>query len=294
MAKFDSYQKNQIMEKRILLPTDFSRNALNAARMAMDLFAGTKCDFYLLHVFQVSGYSIDSLMVPAPGEAKYEAARAEADINLKKLLEILKLHGKNPEHTFHKLSSYNSLVYGIKAVIAKQDIDLIVMGTRGATDIQSIIFGTNTVHVMEEITECPVLAVPEDYPYKPPREIVFPTDFKVAYKRRELNYLLEIAKEHGSVIRVLHIKDETELSREQKINKELLESILQGYNHEFHVLEDLKVHKGIGAFVASRNSDLIVFMNRKHSYLAKVFSEPLVKELGYHYQIPILELNATS
>lgn len=282
------------MEKRILVPTDFSRNALNALRYAIDLFASRSCEFYLLNVYQVSGYSIDSMMVPEPGEPHYESAKEASEAGLAKLLEQIKLHGENPSHTFHTLSTFNSLVYGIKNVIAKKDIDLIVMGTRGATDADDIIFGTNTVHVMEGIQECPVLAVPDSYRYSPPREIVFPTDFRLGYKRSELNHLLEIARVHEAVIRVLHIQSEPELNRDQKANRELLKGILEAVPHEFHTLSDLKVHKGIGAFVASRNSDMIVFMNRKHSFLSKILSKPLVKELGYHYQIPILELNARS
>lgn len=282
------------MEKRILIPVDFSKNSLNATRYALDLFGHRRCDFYILNVFQVSGYSTDSMMVPEPGEKMYEAAKEHADAGLEKFMGMLQLHGLNPLHSFHSISSFNSIVYGIKHQIAKKDIDLVIMGTKGATDAQSIIFGTNTVHVMEEVTECPVLAIPADYSFTPPKEIVFPSDFKTACKRREMNALLEIAGDHGSVIRVLHIEKEAELSREQQSNRELIRTLLGDVPHEFHSLSGLKVHEGIGAFIASRNSDMIVFMNRKHSFLGKILAKPLVRELGYHYHIPILELNTIS
>ena len=128
------------------------------------------------------------------------------------MLELLDLHNDNPRHKYHTIATYNSLLFALQTTIAKYDIDLIIMGTKGITGAESLIFGTNTINVMEGITECPVLAVPQDNRYEPPQEIVFPTDYKAAYKRRELNYMLEIARLHGAFIRVLHINKESKLN----------------------------------------------------------------------------------
>lgn len=282
------------MNKRILLPTDFSKNALNAVRFALDLYKTQSCDFYLLNAYQIRGYSIDTMMVPESGDSDYEAAKMESEQGFEKLMNMLWLHDDNPKHSFHTIATFNSLIYGLKSTIAKKDIDLIVMGTKGATDAKSLLFGTNAISVMEEITECPVLAIPEDCRYSALKEIVFPTDYKLAYKRRELNHLLEIAEMHKATIVVLHVGREEDLDRAQLANKEILECILENSNHEFHTLEKIKVHTGINTFIASRKSDMIAFMNRQHSYLEKILSKPLVEEIGRHYQIPILELNATN
>lgn len=279
------------MDKRVLLPTDFSKNALNAIRYALGLYGNQRCDIYFLNAYQVHGYSIDSMMVPEPGEKFYEAARKKSEEGFEKLMEILKLHGKNEKHTYHTISTYNSLLYAIKNTIAKKDLDIVIMGTKGATGSDTILFGTNTVDVMEKITECPVMAIPEHTTFVLPKEIVFPTDYVTGFKRRELNHLKEISKLYGSFIRVLHIKEDAELSRIQESNKILLEAILEDVNHSFHVLNDIKVHKGIAAFIESRGSDMIAFVNRKHRFFGSMLSKPLVKQLGYHSRIPVLALN---
>ncbi|WP_420845139.1 universal stress protein [Maribacter litopenaei] len=54
------------MNKRILIPTDFSKNALNAARYAFDLYAKLNCEFYFLNVFNLDGYTTKSLILPEP------------------------------------------------------------------------------------------------------------------------------------------------------------------------------------------------------------------------------------
>ncbi len=279
------------MNKRILIPTDFSKTARNAIIFAVELYKEVSCEFYLLNAFQISGYSVDSPLDPDPEDIAFQSAYKESAQGLEELEELIRFHPENPKHRFEVISTYNTLLHAVKTTIAKKDIDLVVMGTKGITGAESLIFGTNAINIMEGITSCPVLAIPEEYGFEPPREIVFPTDFKAHYKRRELNYLLEIANIHKASIRVLHIKKKADLNREQQSNKDLLASILEDSDHSFHHLEERKVHRGIGAFVNSRGSNMIAFINRKHHILDHLLSKPLIKELGYHYKIPILALN---
>ncbi|MEO0527870.1 MAG: universal stress protein [Bacteroidota bacterium] len=279
------------MEKRILLPTDFSKNALNAIRYALELYRNQQCVFYFLNVYQVDSYTIDSMMVPEPGEERYEMAKRASEEGMDKLMDILKLHNDDPKHTYHTISTFNTLLYGISTTIAKKDIDLVVMGTKGATGAKAVLLGTNTVDVMQHITESPVLAIPEEYRFSPPKEIVFPTDYKSSFKRRELNDLIEISKLHHTAIRVLHIEEDVKLNKEQENNKEVLEGILEGQNYSNHRLTDVKTYTGIHTFIQSRESDMIAFVNKKHGFLKSILSKSLVKEIGYDANIPILVLN---
>lgn len=279
------------MNKRILIPTDFSATALNAISYALELYSEVPCEFYLLNAFQISGYSVDSPLEPEPGDIAFKVGKDESENGLSDLLENLSHHPENPNHYFYTIATYNSLLHAVKMVIGEKDIDLVVMGTKGITGAESLIFGTNAINIMEGITTCPVLAIPEAYRFDSPKEIVFPTDFKAHYKRRELNYLLDIASLHKATIRVLHIQGSKDLKRDQKNNKELLKTILETTDHSFDTLVGRSVHKAIEAFVKSRGCNMIAIINRKHTLLDNLLSRPLVKEIGYHYKIPILALN---
>ncbi len=281
------------MNKRVLLPTDYSKNAINAIRYAQELYQDIECDFYLLNAFQVSGYRLDSMRIPEPGEYFYETAKANSEEGMSRLMEMIRSRSENPKHHFHTICTLNSLVEAIKNLIVQKDIDIIVMGTKGITASKARIFGTNTVTVMEQIRECPVIAVPENPAFSPPKEIVFPTDYKTNYKKREINHLVEIAKVHGSTIHVLHIdKDKKgKLSKKELANKELLQDILKGTDYEMHFLPATKVTKGIQIFIERGNCDMIAFLNRKHLFFGSILSNPLVKEIGYEPKTPILELN---
>lgn len=284
-------QNNVIMDKRILLPTDFSKNALHAVRYALDLYEKLNCEFYFLNVFQGDSYSTSGLIIPEPGSAAYEIGKKKSEENFVKLLDMLELHHDNPKHSYYTISTFNILSEAIKQTIAEKDIELVIMGTRGATANREIIFGGNTVNAMEKIRECPVLAIPPDTRFSTPKEIVFPTDYKTAFKRKELSYLIEIAMMHNSAIRVLHVTKKTELTDVQQKNKNLLNTILETVDHSFHVLSYKDVSDGITAFVESRDSDMIAFINSKHFFFGSVFSKPLVKEIGYDATVPILALH---
>ncbi|WP_373071929.1 universal stress protein [Zeaxanthinibacter enoshimensis] len=278
------------MKKRILLPTDFSKNSLNAARYALDLYHEQECDFYLLNVYQ-RAFSTANMSVPETGEPGYESQREKSEDGLRKFGERLKLHGENPKHRIHMISTFNSVYNGIEDSIAKKDIDLVVMGTKGVRDVETSLFGTITVNVMEQLQSCPVLAVPDNVRFCSPKVIAFPTDYKSEFKRRELHYMLDIARDFGSFIHVVHIKREARLTNIQESNKKLLDSILDGLDHQFHELEKQHVHRAIGKFIDDNECDLVAFTNRKHGLLASIFDKPLIQEAGYHYKIPILALN---
>lgn len=279
------------MNKRIIIPTDFSKNALNAIRYTIDLYAKLNCDFYFLNVFSLEQYTTNSLNIPEEGSAVFEQAKLDSEKNFVKLIDTLALHIDNPKHNYYTVSTSNFLSEAIKNLIAEKDIDLVAMGTKGASGTKGVLFGSNTVMAMEKIRECPVLAIPEHVSFMSPKEIVFPTDFKDVFKRSEFRYLIELAKMHNAEIAILHLDKKKELTETQLNNKQLLAAIFSDTPHHFHTITEKSLGKGIESFIESRDSDMVAFINRKHFFFGSVFSRPLIKEIGYDSDVPILALH---
>lgn len=141
---------------------------------------------------------------------------------------------------------------------------------------------------MENIRECPVLAVPENFRYSTATKIVFPTNFIATFKRKELNFLIEIAQLNNAGIHVLYVNNEPGLNKVQESNKQLLDETLEDFDHSFHISSDSNIPKVIASFVKVRDSDMIVFINRKHFFIENIFSKPLLKEIGYNASSPVL------
>ena len=280
------------MRKKILLPTDFSENAENAIKYAIELYKNEECDFHILNVFHTSGFATDNIMVPEVAEIAYKSVKETSEKGLKETLEKFQEESLS-NHDFFTISNFNSLLHSIDEIVEKENIDLIVMGTQGATNAADIIFGSNTVMVMEEERDCPVLAIPKDVNFKKPKEIVFPTSYNTHYKRRELEHLIKLAFNNKAAIRVLHVekKKEHQLAPLQKINKELLEEYFEGLDYSFHLIYNVEVKTALDCFVQSRDSDMIAFINKKHGFIDSIFTRHLVQELGYKSKVPVLTMH---
>jgi nucleotide-binding universal stress UspA family protein len=182
------------MKRKILLPTDFSKNAWHAITFALELYKKDQCVFYILNVFSATSNVVDTLINMEPGSELYETAKLDSENGLAKVLDMIAFKdSKNPKHHFEIISTFNNIVEAIKNIVEEKDIEMIVMGTKGKTGSRKNVFGTVAINVMEKIRNCPVIVVPEMAKLELPKEIVFPTSFKTHFKRRELYYLIDLA-----------------------------------------------------------------------------------------------------
>ena len=280
------------MRRKILLPTDFSKNSWHAINYALELFKNDACDFYILNVFSATSNILDSLLNMEPGSALYETAKANSEDGLVKVLDKLTINGlEKANHHFNVISRFNNIIEGIKDVVEEKDIEIIIMGSKGETASRDIVFGSTAVYAMEKVRNCPVIVVPEKAKKHMPKEIVFPTSFKTHYKRRELKYLIEIAKKCKATIAILHVSKEDKLDEKQMKNKQLLEEIFDEVYNSFHDLSNYSIQAAINIFIESRDSDMVAFINKKHPFFGSILTKPLVKDLGFQSKVPILVMH---
>lgn len=279
------------MNKRILLPTDFSKNSWNAISYAIELMGKVPCEFFVLHAYTPNTQITENMMASQLGLPQLEELKAASAEGLKKLSRKIAFRDESVNHKFHFISEYSFLLEAIQNLCRDKDIDLIIMGTKGATDAIDVLLGGNTISVMEKIRCSPVLAVPKSASFDSMSEIVFPTSFAEGYKKNEMQHLVQIAKITKSPVRVLHISDE-QLSDDQQTQKELLVEHLDGLEYSFHTLEDVDVATGLNCFVQSRDSDMVAFINPKHGLFSNWFRRPLARELNYRSKVPVLTLHS--
>lgn len=272
--------------KRILLPTDFSDNSLKAINYALKMFKNIKCKFYLVHTYMPPVYNMEYLM-GSPGLIGLGDIMQETSMTqLEELKNRLEKEYHNPEHNLVVHTAFNTLVNEVMETVESEGIHLVVMGTKGATGAEEILFGTNTVHVIKK-AHCPVLAIPPNFEYENPLKILFPTDFEIEFNMERLAPLLEIADEHGSQINVLHVSTGYELTPEQEKQKKGLEKIL-GTKALFHDVPDNEIINAINGFQAKEKINLLVMVQNKHTFMERLFIEPVIKKIGFHVTIPFL------
>lgn len=279
------------MQKHILIPTDYSKNAFNALVYALELFANQECTFHIFHSYFLGRSSQGSLLFPEPEQHEYDALARFSSDSMGRLKTKVGLLTDNPKHTVHFDHKLGTLVESIDEKVKLEKIDLIIMGTRGITDDSKVAYGRNSVNVMESIRDCAVLAIPANVSYKKINEIVFPTNFKSQFIEKEIKTFVNIARQKNTPIRIVHMGKEADLSERQKNNRKQLEIYFEEVENTYHWREKLAVKEGVLSFVDERKSGMIAFVNRKHWFFGSVFSNPLVKSLGIHSKVPILALH---
>ncbi|MBT8284379.1 MAG: universal stress protein [Flavobacteriaceae bacterium] len=275
--------------KTIILPTDFSKNAYNAVSYALEFFKKEECRFILLNTYTPAIYQSEYIL-HSPGQIGlgdvYQSFSMEHLDELKKKLER---RFKNPKHSFVTHSVFNLLVDEIIDLAKKEEVDMVVMGTQGATGAKEIFLGSHTVHVIKK-APCPVMAIPANYKYEKPEAILFPTDYEIDYEHTKLSVLMDLVSRHKAKINILHVSTGFELNEKQKKNKHSLSEMFRDLTHEFHDVPSQEIIEGINGFKAKSRVDLLAMIQNKHTFLERLFIEPVIKKIGFHVTIPFLVL----
>lgn len=277
--------------KNILIPTDFSDYALNAIFTAIKLHHSTPCSFILLHAYETDIRNIASPQNSSRAGVVYDAMHTDAINKLEDTLDMIAKVADDTPHEFSIQAAPGNLSTIIKELVPKHDLDLIIMGTKGASGTKKILLGSNTVRVMKKIRNCPILVIPKKYNFQSLSKIIFPTEYAHFFSKGQLNQLIELAEAWRSQILVFHVAQEFKLSQHQTANKNILKDRLGVIKHEFY---NVPIHStvttAINDFADEQSAQMICLVHYSHTYIDKLTQEPIVKKIGFQSEIPLLLL----
>lgn len=277
--------------RNILLPTDFSNNSWNAIKYALQLFKNQECIFHLLNVYTPIVYQVQYFEVPNGQSGLIDEIKESSSKQLDKQVDKINNELKNENHTFRKISSFNNLKNEIEELYQENVFDFIVMGTKGASGITEVLFGSNTVHIIKN-AKCPVLAIPNDFSFESPREILFPSDYEIDFQKKLIQPVLDIATIFNAKIDFLNASNGSDLSEKQEHNKKKLEVLFKNIGYLFHNVTNQNIPEAIANFQLRTRVNLLVMINNKHSFFENLFFTSKINQIGFHLNIPFLVIPA--
>ncbi|SDR67158.1 Nucleotide-binding universal stress protein, UspA family [Polaribacter sp. KT25b] len=273
--------------KHILLPTDFSKNADNAISYAVQLYKNEVCRFYILHTdIPISSGAedlVDSYSILTLQEIQKEAAKQK----LKKIEDQLKKKFNNANHSFIPMASFNLFISEMRRVIKENNIDLIIMGTKGATGAKEIFIGTNTMQTIKKL-KCPVIAIPSDFKYEKPNEVLFPTNYEAIKSNKYLPLIKKICKEHKSKLHILNVYQDIPLKEKQEKIETFLDTYFKDTHHFFHSSEKHDLIEAIEDFEIENRINFLIMIQNHHNFFENLLFKPIVNQMVYHTNIPFL------
>ncbi|MFV8226575.1 universal stress protein [Christiangramia aquimixticola] len=279
------------MEKKILVPTNFSKHSWSALIFAMKLYKKYPCTFYLINAYTSRGGLSEAMSMHK--EDDEETNQSVSENGLARIMQGLSFRKENPKHRFEKISFDGNLVDGVEENVKKLGIDIIILGSPGDTAGINTAENNKISKITENIEECPVLVIPEKYEtaIDPNLEIVFPTNLRIPFKPRELEPIIELAENTDCSIRILYINtDSKPLNKEQEKNKTELISHLSKVNTSFHTLTKTTATTGVHLFIESRESDFLALYQRKQGFFSRLFNKAAIEDIDFDPKLPVMIL----
>lgn len=264
---------------KVLLPTDFSENADVAARFALDIVKRTNSQLLALHGYDLP-YSEHSMTTSLLEEMKLNADNHMADFTKNTL---------TPSGvSFKSEVRMGNPIRLIKDIAKKQEADLVVMGTKGASGIEEFLIGSNAASVIQN-TDIPVLVIPPKSEVKPFKKIVLASDLDLKKKERPLQRLREFAKIFEASIEIVNIQGDSGVDLG---NRNFLEEVLHDVNHNYSVIKsEGDLDRAILDHCEKKGADVVTAITKRYGFFEGLFHTSITSKLAYHTHIPMLALH---
>jgi nucleotide-binding universal stress UspA family protein len=271
--------------KTLLVPTDLSKAADAALDFAIGFAQKEEAEIVLLHVFRLR-----VVFPKESGEADTMIVFEDEQVIDKSLESKCKQINASHKVICRYITATGMTVDQIIEVSEKIKPDFIIIGTKGATGAKRVILGSNTATVIEK-SMYPVIAVPEDAKFKSIKRITYASDYHSA-DISAIRKLAEIAKPFRAAVNVLHIASgELTDAAEEELLKKYVSKVSRkiDYNNiSFQLIQGKNIEKELEKYVTSDLTDLLAMSTVHRSFLEKLFSSSVTKQMAYHADVPLL------
>lgn len=272
--------------KTILIPTDFSENAQNAAKYAISLFGGDKSNkFILLNAYDLL-FSNPEVIVPV-----FEMMKEDSTKRLGQEKDYLSKLPEAQGLDIEIACIQGEIVGEVCKYATKLKVDYVIMGTKGASGLKETFMGSNAASLIKK-AQCPVIVVPEEAQFKKPRKVIFATDYNGLKNMEELEALKHLVTEYNAELTLLNVVKPGDMTdANQAVQGLRLNSYFAPAPIKFEFIEEQGVESGINQFLESGQYDLLALVERRLGFLENLFHKSVSKQLAYHTSVPILVMH---
>lgn len=285
--------------KRILFPTDFSEAAQNAQNYALGLAQLYNLEISFLHSIDVTKKYLSMSMMNTgdpsiPGfepELMLETVNKEKE-NATEKLEALRKKAEDLNITANIELTSGNMYDDVINFATKRNIDLIVMGTHGASGFKEAVIGSNAQKVVR-LSPVPVITIKEMPGDLKIENAVFAADFIEDAVNEAIPKVKDAAAFFGAGLDVVYINTPTYFERTDTSLKRM-HNVLEKYDVPFskcRVFNDFDIESGIVNYAKHANADIIILITHGFKGLKKLFNDNITEAVVNSSNIPVLSIN---
>jgi nucleotide-binding universal stress UspA family protein len=273
--------------KKILVPVDFSIKSEFASKFAAKIAEKTGSTVYLLHMIDLPSGIMDM-------GAGSNFSIPESMLYLRKvkerILEFKETFFSDTTEVQHSIRFQNPHE-GIIKYSEKIDADLIIMGSKGHSEFEEILIGSNTEKVVRT-SKVPVIVVKKDTKKFKMKNLVFASSFKNEDKKGVFRKFLDFANQFNSKIHLLKVNTASNFESTQDAREKITNFIeeFQLPKHSINIYNDISIEKGILNFSREINADLIALSTHGRSGLSHLFTASVTRKLSKKALKPMLTI----
>jgi nucleotide-binding universal stress UspA family protein len=269
--------------KRILVPTDFSEHSEYALKVAAQIARDTNAEIYLVHMLEFPKPMVDAVNGGAEiPEIMLFMKKAHEKLNEFKSRDYLE------DLNVIEAVKFESAFEGILKSSEKHNIDLVVMGSHGASGFQELFIGSTTEKVVRT-SEAPVIIIKNEMKNFRMDKFVFASNFSEEIKKpfRKIAEFATIFNAHLELV-MINTPNSFRTSYEaEKIMKNFI-SDFKISKYTLHQYNDSNIEKGIINFSNSLNSDIIGMCTHGRTSLYHFFNGSISEGLVNHAHKPVV------
>ncbi len=266
--------------KTLLFPTDFSPRAGKALDQAIDF--AQKFDYKML-IYHVYHRPIDEEGANADLLRQVEG-KAE-----KHFKELTQKHPDLKHVTYHTRKELGISIDCIVETAEKEDVDLIIMATKGAKGIGEL-WGTKTAKIIKSV-QVPVLVIPDNSSISGIKKVGLACDYSMKTDYEQLSFLIGIAKKLKLDLDVITLnRDEKTMTPGELKNRELMRGQFKKKGTSFSFTFNNNIEEGIIEYCSQHDIGLIAVLPKSYSYIRSLFHESLTEKMIFHSPLPLLVL----
>ena len=261
---------------KILVPVDFSEKSNYAVKMAAKIGKNIEAEIYLLHLVELPSGIVDmgaGSNFSIPESMMYLRKVKE------KILDLKATYFHDDQIVKYSIKFQNPFE-GITDYVKKINANLIVMGSKGVSDFEEMIIGSNTEKVVRTST-IPVIVVKADSKKFKFKKLVFASNYDDENKVAFVDFL-NFAKQFKTEIHLLKINTASSFEN-SFITKEKIKNFIKEFDlpkNTIHIHNDESVVKGITNFAKEIEADLIALNTHGRSGLSSLFNSSIAKSVS--------------
>ena len=270
--------------KTIIVATDFSPAAQNAAHYAAQMALGIDANLMLLHV-----YEIPIAYMEVPVMTTEDEMQKNAEDRLTNLKEEL------ATATGFKLTIEIEAVIGIfftelKAICEKVNPYTVVMGSQGTTTAERLLFGSHTVHAMKHL-DWPLISVPPQVKFNAIKKIGLACAFDKVMDSTPVDEIKTLVTDFDAELHVLNTGKQREFNPNIVFESGVLQEMLAELKPIYHFTSNYNIDEGIMDFSERNQLDLLLVLPKRHGLIDRLVHKSHTKELVLHSHVPVMALH---